>query len=148
LHWVLLPTKKKTHNITLHFDSTTSTWSPVWLLKAASGHEHACLLPSDTNWKPITSITAVLFPCVTCSLTRSIAEKICISNKLASRLMECAGKFVVAQLIQKLPTFMNFVVHYRVHNAPLLDPALNHSNPIHILTCYYSKINLHFTLKF
>jgi hypothetical protein len=62
--------------------------------------------------------------------------------------MKCADKFVVAQLIQKLPTFMNFVVHYRVHNAPPLDSILSHSNPIHTLTSYYSKVHLHFTLKF
>jgi hypothetical protein len=51
------------------------TQSPFWLLKQASEHEHAhliprlswswtVLLPSDTQRKPITSITAVLLPFV------------------------------------------------------------------------------------
>jgi hypothetical protein len=52
---------------------------PCWLLKPTSEHEHArllprrswnwtVLLPSGTHRKPITSITAVLLPSVTCLL--------------------------------------------------------------------------------
>jgi hypothetical protein len=55
-------------------------WSPFWLLKPASEHVHACLLPrlswswtvllhSDTNRKLITSITAVSLSFVTYLLT-------------------------------------------------------------------------------
>jgi hypothetical protein len=71
LHWVLLPTK--THNRPLLFGDTPQAQSPFWLLKPASEHVHAhllprlwwswtVLLPSDTHRNPITSITAVLLP--------------------------------------------------------------------------------------
>jgi hypothetical protein len=54
--------------------------SPLWLLKPASEHAHArllpslswswtVLLPSDTHRKTITSIAAVLLPRLTCLLT-------------------------------------------------------------------------------
>jgi hypothetical protein len=57
---------------------TPQALSPFWLQKPASEHGHArlllswsctVLLPSDTHRKPITSITAVLLPFVTYSLT-------------------------------------------------------------------------------
>jgi hypothetical protein len=65
LHWVLLPTK--TH--------ISQARSPFWLLKPASEHAHARLLPrvswSWTVLLPITSTTAVLLPFVTLLLTPS-----------------------------------------------------------------------------
>jgi hypothetical protein len=66
---------QETHNRTLLFSSTSSSRSPFWLLKPTSYHAHALpglswswtvLLPSDTHRTPITSITAVLLPFVTC----------------------------------------------------------------------------------
>jgi hypothetical protein len=72
--WVLLPTK--THSRTLLFgNNTPQSWLPFWLLKPASEHEHAHLLPrllwsltvllcGGTHRKPIMSITAVLLPFV------------------------------------------------------------------------------------
>jgi hypothetical protein len=72
---------QKTHNRTLLFGSTIQVWwPPFWLLKPASEHAHAhllpilswswtVLLPSDTHRIPITSITAVLLSFVTYLLT-------------------------------------------------------------------------------
>jgi hypothetical protein len=62
--------------------------SPFWLLKRASEHVHALLLPrlswswtvllhSDTHIKPITSITVVLLPVVTNILT--LPRTLCIT---------------------------------------------------------------------
>jgi hypothetical protein len=75
LHCVLLPTENVQQNSTLRY-YTPHSRSPFWLLKPASEHEHArllprlswswtVLLPSDTYRKLITSITAVLLPFVT-----------------------------------------------------------------------------------
>jgi hypothetical protein len=67
---------QKTHSKTLLFGNTLLKHkSPFWLLKPASVHTHAhliprlsrswsLLLPSDTQRKLITSITAVLLPFV------------------------------------------------------------------------------------
>jgi hypothetical protein len=72
------PTKIAQQNAALrHY--TPQTWSPFLLLKPASEHEHArllprpswswtVLLPSDTHRKPIASITAVSLQFVTCLL--------------------------------------------------------------------------------
>jgi hypothetical protein len=68
-----LATKNSQQNVALQ-QHTPQAKSPFWLLNPAS--EHVCLLPrlswswtvllpSDTNIKPITSITAVLLPFVT-----------------------------------------------------------------------------------
>jgi hypothetical protein len=80
LHWVLLPTKKKLTTERCSSVVYSSARSPFWLLKPASEHEHALLLPrlswswnvllpSDTYRKRITPITAVLLPFVTYLLT-------------------------------------------------------------------------------
>jgi hypothetical protein len=79
LYWVLFPTKKP-HNRTLLFSNDTQLRSPFWLLKPASEHAHArllprlsrswtVLLPSDIHRKPITPITVALLPFVTYLLT-------------------------------------------------------------------------------
>jgi hypothetical protein len=79
LHLVILPTKR--HNRTLFFGSIhLKHGHHFWVLKPASEHAHAhllprllwiwtVLLPSDTHRKPIKSFTAVLFPFVTNLLT-------------------------------------------------------------------------------
>jgi hypothetical protein len=70
---------------------TPQTWSPFWLLKPASEHAHARLLPrvswswtvlqpSDTHREPITSITAVLLQFVTYGLTILHGNKILAQN--------------------------------------------------------------------
>jgi hypothetical protein len=75
LHRVLLPIKKAQHKAALQWD-TPQVRSSFWLLKPASEHAHArllprlswswnVLLPNDTYRKPVTSITAVLLPFVT-----------------------------------------------------------------------------------
>jgi hypothetical protein len=79
LHRVLLPTRKAQQNAALQYN-THQARSPFWLLKTASEHAHAhllprlswswtVLLPSDKHRKPITSITAALLPFVTYLLT-------------------------------------------------------------------------------
>jgi hypothetical protein len=78
LHWILLLTNK--HNRTSLSVVHPQVRSPFWLLKAASEYAHErllprlswswiMLLPSDTHWKHVTSITAVLLPFVTHLLT-------------------------------------------------------------------------------
>jgi hypothetical protein len=65
------PQKNSQQNAALRY--YTQARSPFWILKAASEYAHAhllprlswsrtVLLPSDTNIKPITSITTVLLP--------------------------------------------------------------------------------------
>jgi hypothetical protein len=72
--------QKKTHNRILLFGIIFSSTVAIRLLKPASEHEHArllprlslswtVLLPSDTHRKPIMLITAVLLPLVTYLLT-------------------------------------------------------------------------------
>jgi hypothetical protein len=72
-NWVLLPTRSAQQNVALRY-YTPQAWSPFWLLKPASEHTHArllprllwdwtVLLPSDTH--TITSITTVLLSFVT-----------------------------------------------------------------------------------
>jgi hypothetical protein len=79
LHCVLLPTENAQQNASLR-QYTPPALSPFWLLKPASDHVQACLLPrfslswtvllsSDTRRKPITSITSVLFQFVAYLLT-------------------------------------------------------------------------------
>jgi hypothetical protein len=79
LHWVLLPTERRTTE-RCSWVVHSSAGSPFWLLKPASERAHArllprlswswtVLLPSDTHRKHITSITAVLLPFVTYLLT-------------------------------------------------------------------------------
>jgi hypothetical protein len=81
LQWVLLPTENAQHNAAFRC-YTSQARSPFWLLKPASEHAHArllprlswswtVLLPSDTYRKPISSITAVLLPFLTYLVTRS-----------------------------------------------------------------------------
>jgi hypothetical protein len=71
--------KNAKQNAALHYD-TPQARSSFWLLKPASEHIHACLLPrlswswtvllpSAAHRKPIASITAVLLPFVTYLLT-------------------------------------------------------------------------------
>jgi hypothetical protein len=48
LHWVLLTTKKAQQNDSLR-QYTPQAWSPFWLLKPASKHAHARLLPWDCH---------------------------------------------------------------------------------------------------
>jgi hypothetical protein len=78
LHWVSLPTEHAQQNAAPW--QYTKTQSSFWLLKPASEHVHArllprlsrswaVLLPSDVHREPITSITAVLLPFVTYLLT-------------------------------------------------------------------------------
>jgi hypothetical protein len=81
LHWDLFPNKKRTTELCSLVLYTPQAQSPFWLPKPASEHAHArlltrlswscpvLLLPDDTHRKPITSITAVLLPFVTCLLT-------------------------------------------------------------------------------
>jgi hypothetical protein len=75
LHGLLFPTEKRTTQC-----SSSEEQSPFWLLKPASMHAHAhllpwlswswtVLLPSDTHREPITSITAILLSLVTYLLT-------------------------------------------------------------------------------
>jgi hypothetical protein len=72
---------------------TSNAWLRFWLIKPASEHGHACLipglswswtvlLPSDTRWKSITSITTVLLPFVTYLLTLTSNLK-CRCHRLA-----------------------------------------------------------------
>jgi hypothetical protein len=79
LHWVLLPTKKRTTE-RCHSVVYSQAWSPFWLRIQVSENVHAhllpklsrswnMLLPSDTYRKPLTSITAVLHQFVTYLLT-------------------------------------------------------------------------------
>jgi hypothetical protein len=79
LHSVLLPIKNAQQNAAVQ-QYTPQTRSSFWLLKPASEHAHArllprlswswtVLLPSDTHRKTITSITAVLLPFLTYLLT-------------------------------------------------------------------------------
>jgi hypothetical protein len=79
LQKILLPTKIAQQNAALRYH-TPQAWSPFWLLKPASEHALARLLPglswcwtvllhSDTCRKPITSITIVLPPFETYLLT-------------------------------------------------------------------------------
>jgi hypothetical protein len=85
MHWVLLPTNKAQQNAAFR-QYNPQLWSTFWLLKTASEHEHArllprlswswtVLLPSDTRRKPITIITVALLPFVTYLLTHGIQRK-------------------------------------------------------------------------
>jgi hypothetical protein len=76
MHWVIVPTKKNAQqNVTFRW-YTPQRRSLFWLLKPASEHAHArllprlswswaVLLPSDTYRKPNMPIVAVLLPFVT-----------------------------------------------------------------------------------
>jgi hypothetical protein len=84
LQWSLLPMKKNNAQQNAALRYYTQARSPFLLLKPASEHSHAhllprlswtVLLPSDTNRKPITSITAVLLPFVTYLLTLPCMRK-------------------------------------------------------------------------
>jgi hypothetical protein len=80
------PQKNAQQTTALQWWYTPQAQSPFWLLKPASEYTHAhllprlswswtVLLPNDTHRKPITSITAVLLPFVTCLLTPSYILK-------------------------------------------------------------------------
>jgi hypothetical protein len=84
-HWVLLLAKKKrTTEPALQYWNFQAR-SPFLILKPASEHAHArllprlswswtVLLPSDTHRKPLTFITAVLLPFVTYLLTLPVTR--------------------------------------------------------------------------
>jgi hypothetical protein len=96
LHWVRLPTKKRT---TERFCTVVhpQAWLPFLLLKPASKHAHevllptlswswTVLLPSDTYRKPVTSTIAVLLPFVTylLALHRILTSPAMPSNRFLS----------------------------------------------------------------
>jgi hypothetical protein len=79
LHWISLPTKTPNRTLLIGQDTRRSR-SPFWPLKPAPEYAHALLLtrlswnwilslPTDTNRKCITPITAVILPFVSYLLT-------------------------------------------------------------------------------
>jgi hypothetical protein len=95
--------QKKTHNRNLLFGNTLLKHGPFWLLKPASEHSHArllprlswkwtVLLPSDTHRKPITSITAFLLPVVTYLLTLPRASYNWSDQMESQHLMQNSAK--------------------------------------------------------
>jgi hypothetical protein len=58
-------------------------------------------------------------------------------------MLNCKNWLLSSTSGQEIPRhLLNQKVDYRVHKSPPPVPILNHRNPVHTLTPYYSKIHI------